>query len=423
MDTKSIIQLISLIILLILSAFFSSAETSLTTVSVHKLKSLADIGSKRAIHVLRVSKNSGKLLSTILIGNNIVNLSASAIATTLSTDLFGSKYVGVATGILTFLVLIFGEITPKTIATSNPLKLSMFFSYPIGILMVILTPVIWLLNIISNLIFKLLRINPDANANTMTEGELLTIVHASHKDGVIESEERKMISNVVDFGDALSKEIMIPRADVTYADVNCSYEELFDILKREQYSRIPIFEDSKDNVIGILHLKDLFFYTQANGCNNVIIRDILRKPLYVFEYQRTSQIFAEMKTSSISVAIVLNEYGIAVGLITMEDLIEEIVGEIRDEYDEDESDLIIEVTENVYDVDASIKLSDLNDALGTNIESDDYDSIGGFMIELLDRLPQENDTAKDGNLSFLVTKVSKNRVERITVTITPTELS
>lgn len=422
MDPSSVFQLVALIILIVLSSFFSSAETALTTVSVHKLKTLANEGSKRAAHVLKISKNPSKLLSTILIGNNIVNLSASAIATTLSTDLLGSKFVGLATGILTFIVLIFGEITPKTIASTYSLQLSKFFSYPIGILMIVLTPVILFLNVVSIIIFKIIRIDPNANVNTMTEGELLTIVHASHEDGVIESEEKKMISNVVDFGDALSRDIMIPRADVTYADVNCSFEELFEILKREQYSRIPVFEDSKDNVIGILHLKDLFFYTQMNDCRNIEIRNILRKPLFVYEYQRTSQIFAQMKTSSISAAIVLDEYGIAIGLITMEDLIEEIVGEIRDEYDEDECNLIKEISPNIFDVDASIKLSDLNDALNTDIISDDYDSLGGYLIELLDRLPQENDAATNNNLSFLVTKVSKNRAERITITIAPNEI-
>lgn len=421
MDSSPIIQLVILIILLFLSGFFSSAETALTTVNKLKLRSLADDGSKRATKVLAVTENSGKLLSTILIGNNIVNISASALATTLCTDVFGSHYIGISTGLLTLFVLIFGEITPKTLATIYAVPLSMFFVYPISILMFILTPAIWLLNIITGAIFKILRVDTSGKENSITESELRTVVDVSHEEGVIETEERFMISNVVDFGDALSKDIMIPRADVVAADVNSTYEELVEIFKSEAYSRIPIYEGAKDHVIGILYLKDLFFYNEARLEKEFNIRQILRKPHFVYEYQKTSQIFSELKTSSVTMAVVLDEYGASSGIITMEDLIEEIVGEIRDEYDEEERNFIKQIDDNTYDIDASVKLDDINDAIGTSLSSSDYDSLAGFVIEILDKLPEEGEEATFENLSFKVTQVNKNRVERILLTINEIE--
>ncbi|MBE5944694.1 MAG: HlyC/CorC family transporter [Lachnospiraceae bacterium] len=416
MDTSTIIQLVVLIILLILSGFFSSCETALTTVNKIKLKALADEGSKSAAKVIKITDKPGKLLSTILIGNNIVNISASALATTLTTEVFGSKFIGISTGILTILVLIFGEVTPKTLATQNAVKLSLFFVHPIAFLMIVLTPAIWLLDLITGVIFKILRIDTSAK-NTMTEMELRAMVDVSHEDGVIEPEERFMISNVVDFGDALSKDIMIPRADVVCADVHSTYNELVQLFREETFSRIPIYEDSKDDIVGLLYLKDLFFYSQTHDMNDFDLRSILRQPIFVHEYQRTSQIFADMKTSSITMAIVLDEYGATSGIITMEDLIEEIVGEIRDEYDDYEDDFIKNIGESTYDIDASIKLDDLNDALHTNLSSDNYDSLGGLVIELLDKLPDEGEIAHFKNISLEVTKVVKNRIERITLTI------
>lgn len=376
-----------------------------------------DEGNKRAAKVIKVTENSGKLLSTILIGNNIVNISASSLATTLCTKVLGNKYIGIATGVLTLFVLIFGEITPKTLATRYSIKLSLTFVYPISVLMIIFTPIIWLLNIMTGLIFKILRVNPDENANAMTESELRTIVDVSQEEGVIEQEERFMISNVVDFGDALSKDIMIPRTDVICADVNSTYEELVELFMDETYSRIPIYEESKDHIIGLLYLKDLFFYTQKNDMRYFDLRSILRKPLFVYEYQKTSQIFADMKTSSVTMAIVLDEYGITSGIITMEDLIEEIVGEIRDEYDENENDVIRKLADDTYDIDASIKLDDLNDALHTDLHSEDYDSLAGFVIEVMDKLPSEGEETDYENIHFKVSQVNRNRIERIILTI------
>lgn len=421
MDTSPALQIIVIVILLMLSAFFSSSETALTTVSQIKLRSLADEGNRRAKKVLKITGNPSKLLSAILVGNNIVNISASALTTTFCTSVFGNKYIGIATGALTFLVLVFGEITPKTLATEYSLQLSMVVAYPISWLMTILTPVIFLLNIVTSGIFHLFHVDPSARKSSITEAELRTIVNVSHEEGVIEPEEKFMISNVVDFGDAVSKDIMIPRADVVAADVNSTYEELVDIFKSETYTRIPVYEDSKENIIGILNIKDLFFYRELLDIRYFDLRSILRKPLFVSEYQKTSQIFAEMKTSADSMAIVLDEYGQASGIITMEDLVEEIVGDIRDEYDDNENDLIRDLGNHTYDIDASIKLDDLNDKLHTNFKSEDYDSLAGFIIELLDNIPTAGEEANCDGAHFKVTEVHRNRIERVTLTLLPKE--
>ena len=416
-----VVKLVIVILLLILSAFFSSAETALTTVSQIKLRSLAERGSKSAAKVIKCTENKSKLLSTILIGNNIVNLTASALTTTLCTEAFGNKYLGFATGILTFLVLVFGEIIPKTMASCHSVGMSKVFVYPISVLMVILTPFIFLLDIITGLIFKLLRIPQGYNEDVITESELRTIVDVSHEEGVIEPEERFMISNVVDFGDALSKDIMIPRADVVCADVNSTYDEMVELFIKETFSRIPIYEESRDNIIGILYMKDLFFFSEKKGAEQFNMKRLMRKPLFVYEYQRTAQIFSDMKTSSVSMAVVLDEYGVTTGIITMEDLIEEIVGEIRDEYDADEEKYIIRVDDDTYDIDASIRLDDLNDALSTSLSSDNYDSLAGFVIERMDKLPGEGEETDYENLHFRVMKVAKNRIERVLVKIEKTE--
>ena len=371
MDAGSIINIIILVVLIALSAFFSSAETALTTVSKFSLRSLADNGNKRASRVLKVTENSGKLISTILIGNNIVNISASSLTTTFVTKAFGSSAVGIATGALTLIVLLFGEITPKTLAQRYNLKISLLYIDIIQFLMIVLTPVIFIVNKIADFIFWIIRLDKDGGNQKMTEDELISMVNVSEEEGVIEDKEKEMITNVVDFGDSIARDVMIPRADMTIASVDMAYDDLLKLYMEVPYTRIPVYEDSRDNVIGILHVKDLFFYKATHDINNFSVRNIMRKPLYVYEYQKTNDLLHSMKSDSNTMAIVLDEYGICIGLITIEDLIEEIIGDIKDEYDTEEHNNIIKVDDTHYNVDGSIKLDDLNDALNLKIESED----------------------------------------------------
>ncbi len=413
MDTAGVIQLCILVVLLMLSAFFSSAETALTTLSLVKVRSWAeDNPSKKVLTLQKILDKKNKLISAILIGNNIVNISASSLMTSLVIRVWGNAAVGIATGVLTLLILLFGEIVPKTWAMYNNENLALAYSGIIYFLMQVLTPVIFIIDKLSGILLKLLHIDPSKRA-TMTETELKTYVDVSHEDGVIEQEEKNLIYNVFDFSDSVAKDIMIPRIDMTTIDVEANYNELLALFKESMYTRIPVFENDSDNIIGIINVKDFLLVSNKRQFK---IRDIMREAYYTYEYKKTADLLLEMRNITANVALVLNEYGATVGMITLEDLLEEIVGEIRDEYDEDEEDLIQKVNERTYLVDASMKLSDINDAIGTEFDSEDFDSIGGIIIELLDRFPSEGEkvTTEDG-IILTATEVIQNRIEKVTI--------
>lgn len=410
LESSDAIQLLILVILLGLSAFFSSAETALTTVNRMRIRTLSEAGSKRAAILTKVIENPSKMLSAILIGNNIVNLTASSLATTLAISVWGSKAVGFATGILTLMILVFGEITPKTLSTIYSETVALRYASVVYAVMVCLTPFIFLINKLSLGFLLLLRIDPNKKQESITADELRTIVEVSHEEGVIESEEKKMINNVFDFGDSVAKDIMVPRIDMTFVAVNASYDELIEIFRQEKYTRIPVYEDTTDNVIGIINMKDLLL---VESYEEFSIRNFLRQPLYTYEYKNTAELMVEMRQTFNNIVIVLDEYGATAGLITLEDMLEEIVGEIRDEYDEDEEESFIEVAPGEYLVDGSMKLDDLNDRLELELESEDYDSVGGLVIGLLDHLPESGEAVSYENLKLVVETVDKNRIDKI----------
>ncbi|MGL6200823.1 MAG: HlyC/CorC family transporter [Lachnospiraceae bacterium] len=412
MDPSDARQIIILVILLMLSAFFSASETALTTVNKIRMRSLSEDGNKQAQTLLRVTGNSGKMLSTILVLNNVVNLTASSITTSIAIK-FGGYAVGIATGIITLLILLFGEITPKTMATIHSEKIALNFCGLINICMKILTPIVFLINSMSLGILFLFRVDPKAKADAMTENELRTIVDVSHEEGVIEVGEKKMIHNVFDLGDAKAKDVMVPRVHMTFANVDNTFEELLEIYREDLYTRLPVYEENTDNVIGTINMKDLLLVDNIKSFN---IRDIMRDAYFTYEYKSTSELLVEMRKASINIAIVLDEYGETAGLITLEDLLEEIVGEIRDEYDENEEERVQQIGPYEYIIDGSMSLDDLNDLLNINLVSEEYDSLGGLFIEYLDRLPEESDelTTDDG-IRLVVDKVDKNRAEIVHV--------
>lgn len=408
MDTDGVMQLIALIILVLLSAFFSSAETSLTTVNRVRLKTLAEEGNRRAKTALEVLDKYGKMLSAILIGNNIVNLSASALATTLAIHIHFT--VGIATAILTVVILIFGEIVPKNMAMINSEKMALLYASMISGLMKLLTPLIFVIDSLAKGIMKLFRVDADKKT-AMTENELRTYVEVGHEDGVIESEEREMIYNVFDFGDAVAKDVMIPRIDMVTVDKEATYEEVMEVFKDCMYTRIPVFEEDKDNIIGLINIKDFILVEDKAKFK---ISDILRQAYYTYEFKKTADLLVEMRQKCFNVAFVLNEYGGTAGMITLEDLLEEIVGEIRDEYDSDEEQLIQKMQDRTYLVEGSMKLSDINDELGTDLQSEDYDSIGGLIIEHLDRVPEDGaQIVTDQGIRLQVQGVSQNRILKV----------
>lgn len=408
------IKTVFLVVLILLSAFFSSAETALTTINKMRVRALIDEGNKRAKVLNKVIENQGKMLSAILIGNNIVNITASALATLIAQEAFGDYAVSIATGILTIVVLIFGEITPKTVASLYSEKIGLAYARIIWFLMTILTPIIFVINKLANGFMILLRINPNKKGKIITENELRTIVDVSHEEGIIESEERQMIKNVFDFGDAEAKDVMIPRIDMCMVETNVSYKELLSIFKEFRYTRIPVYKDSTDNVIGIINMKDLLFYD-----SNVEFKvtDFLRPAFYTYEYKKLSELMLEMKKDSVNIIIVLDEYGAAAGLITLEDLLEEIVGEIRDEYDFDEEDDIKTVNEDEFVVDGLTRIDDFNDnlSLDNEISSNDYESLGGYIMERLDRLAKVGDIVETKELTLVVDTMDKNRIDKIHV--------
>ena len=413
MDAPGVIQFIFLIILVILSGFFSSAETALTTVNRVRMRALEEDGSKRAARVNKILGNYSKMLSTILIGNNVVNLSASALATTLAMKI--NLAVGIATGILTLVVLICGEIIPKTWAMLSSEKLSLAYSGIIYGLMQILTPVIFIIDKLANGILRIMHIDPSKKITTMTEAELRTYVEVSHEDGVIESEEREMIYNVFDFSDAQAKDIMIPRINMVSVDINDSYSQVMSVFRESMYTRLPVYQDDNDNIIGIINIKDFILCEDGE---NFRVNDILRDAHFTYEFKKVADLLYELRETTTNVAFVLNEYGATVGMITLEDLLEEIVGEIRDEYDEDEEELIQEIDERTFLVEGSMKLDDINDELDTDLDSEDYDSIGGLIIECLDRLPEDNEEVTlDSGIRLQVQGIEQNRVVKVLMTL------
>ena len=413
MDPSDTYQIIILLVLLALSAFFSSNETALMSVNRIRLRSLADEGNKRAAMALDILENqTPKLLSAILIGNNIVNISASSLATTLAYS-FGGYMVSIVTMILTVLILIFGEITPKNYATINSEKLTLRYIPVFRFLMTIMTPVIFIINLFSRGVMHLMRVDPDAASKAMTEEELRTIVDVSHEDGVIESDEKEMIYNVFDLGDATAKDIMVPRVHVTFADVESTYDELIDIFREDKFTRLPVYRDSQNNIVGIINMKDLLLYDKNT---EFVIDNFLRKPHFTYERKSISDLLVEMKDSTFNIAIVLDEYGDMAGLITLEDILEEIVGEIHDEYDEKEDELVQKISDREYIIEGSMHLDDVNDHLHTELDSEDYDSLGGFIIEHLDRLPVAGDEViTDDGIRLVVEKLDKNRIEQVHV--------
>ncbi|MBE5868559.1 MAG: HlyC/CorC family transporter [Lachnospiraceae bacterium] len=414
MDTPGVIQSIATVILLILSSFFSSAETALSTVNRVRMRTLEEEGNKRAVIVNKILGNYGKMLSTILIGNNIVNISASSLMTSLVIRIWGNTYVGIATGILTVLVLIFGEISPKNWAIANSEKISLAYCKIIYGLMKLLTPIIFIVEKLSNAVLRLLHVDPNKR-NLITATDLKTYVDVGHEDGAIESEEREMIYNVFDFSDSVAKDIMIPRINMVTVSMDASYQELLEIFRESMYTRIPVYKEDQDNIVGLVNIKDFLLHSDQNDFH---IEKIVREAYYTYELKKTADLLLEMREKTMNVSFVLNEYGATVGMITLEDLLEEIVGEIRDEYDEDEEELIQELTENTYLVEGSMKLDDINDALDTELESEDYDSIGGIIIESLDRLPEDGEeVVLENGITLKVQGIDKNRIEKVLMTL------
>lgn len=406
-------QLFSLVILIALSSFFSMSETALMSVSKIKLRHMIEEGVSGAELVEKLTDDPNKLLGAILIGNNIVNIAASAIATVIATDMFGSEGVGIATGVITILVLIFGEITPKSIAKQKSEAVALKVAKPIHFIVVIFKPLVYIFTAISSFFIRILGGDPNEARSFITQEELRTMVGVSEEEGVLENVEKEMIFNVFDFSELQVKDIMVQRVDIISIEQDDSYDEVMEVIKNEQFSRIPVYNQTIDNIVGILNVKD--FSTIENLREGFNVSDYIREPFYTFEFKRIKELFNELKKTRNHIAIVLDEYGGTVGLVTIEDLIEEIVGDIQDEYDEENHIKIIK--DNEYLVDGSLRLHDVSDLIGIDIDSEEFDSVGGLMIGDLGRMPEEQEEVMVNNIKFIAEEIEKNRIKKVRMII------
>ncbi len=410
MEPGSSLMFIVLVGLLMTSAFFSASETALTSLSKIRIKNMIEEKIKNAELIEKLVSNPNKLLSAILVGNNLVNIAATSLLTSLTLAYAPKNGVAIATAITTVAVLIFGEITPKTFAAQNSEKVSLAVVKIINAIIFILTPAIWVLNIITGFMLKLLGVKKTGITTTITEAELKTMVNVSHEEGIIEIDERRMINNVFDFDNSKAKDVMTPRTDMIAVEDTATYDEIVALFKEERFSRLPVYHESIDDIIGILHLKDIVFIDESTFS----VEKYMREPYFTYESKIISELFSEMRTKRIPVAIILDEYGGTSGLVTLEDMIEEIVGDISDEYDEEDDDITV-VKEDEYIVDGSTRLEDLNEMIGTNLESEDFDTIGGYVIGVMGRFPDEGEEVETDGIKIKVEKSDKNRIDELRI--------
>ena len=401
--------IIILILLIAGSAFFSASETALTSLSKIRLRNMVEENVKNADKIQKLVNNPNKLLSSILIGNNLVNNAAASLTTMIAVSMLGGQSgVGAATMVITIIILIFGEITPKTLAAQNSEKISFRVVKMISGIVVILTPVVKILNVITNGLIRLLGGNVTEKTLTITEAELKTMVNVSHEEGVLEVDERRMINNVFDFGDSKAKDVMTPRTDMVCVEDDTTYDEIVAIFKEERFSRLPVYHESVDNIVGILYVKDIIFIDEKN----FKITEYMREPFFTYESKSISELFSEMRSNRIPAAIILDEYGGTSGFVTIEDMVEEIVGDIADEYDEQEQEIEV-VKEDEFIVDGSTRLEDVNEMIGLRLESEDFDTIGGYVIGILGTLPDGGEIVETDGMKIVVEAVDKNRIEKL----------
>ena len=411
MDSDSYIKLVLFFVCLILSSFFSAAETAFTSLNKIHLRSMLDKKVKNADKVEKILDSPQKLLNTVLIGNNLVNILASTLATSVAIKLSNNNnlILALSAAFVTFLILVFSEVTPKNFASQNPDKIAlktvdmiMFFAW-------ILMPVVFLLNLVTNGFLILFGMKQEKKVPVVTESDLKTIVNVGHEEGILKVDEKEMINNVFEFGSSTAKDIMIPRTDVIAINLTADYKDIVDLFKNEGLSRIPVYDESIDNIVGILYLKDFVFNADKS---NFGLKKYLRKPFFTYEYKPIRELFKIMRVKKIPMAIILDEYGGTSGIITIEDLVEEIVGDISDEYDENEKQ-IERIKENEYIIDGSTKIDDVNQELHINLKSEEFDTIGGYLVGVLGYFPKANKVIKTDGLEFIIECVEKNRIEKV----------
>lgn len=420
-NQTQVLNVILFIILIIFSGVFSSIETAYLSVNKIRVRTLAEEGNIKAKIVEKLLSNSDRLFSSILVGNNLVNIGASSLTTAFVISVFGdtAQWVAIATGFVTLLILIFGEITPKTFATKNADAVALASARFVQFVYNIFRPIVFILNIVTGGILRLLGVDKNQSP-TMTEEELKTIVTVGHEEGVLEEQEKEMIHNVFEFSETEIKEVMTPRIHVESVGDDCTFDELAELFKNVQYSRYPVHSESFDEIVGVLNVKDLFFY--KGDTNNFNIKDYMRDPYVVYEFHQVSDVFASMRKEHATLAVVLDEYGVMSGIVTFEDIVEEIVGEISDEYDDIEETLVEKISDREFVIDGSISLNDVNTSLETDFNSEDFESIGGLVLGACGNMPEVGNEVVIDNVHFVVKAMHKNRIDKLHVTIQNEEI-
>lgn len=411
MDSSSVSQIIALVFLVAMSAVFSSSETAITSVSKIKVRQLDQKDNKNAHLLRKLHDNMQATISTILIGNNIVNIAASSIATILFTNIFHQNGALVSTVVMTVFVLIFGEVLPKTIAQYKNKSVALKFSRFIYLLTIIFKPIVKVLNLLTRLVIKIF-IGDNGDSSTLTEEELKTLVEVSEEEGVLKDQETEIMINALELKETLAVDIMTPRTSMASVDIEDAENDLREIIKNITYSRIPVYEDNIDDIIGVLHIKELA-HKIIEDDHDFKIRDILKPAFYAYEYIPVVDLFKQMRAKNISISIIIDEYGGTSGLVTMEDILEELVGEIDDEYDNEKE--VTKINDNEYLVDPEMRIDEVNERFDLNLQSEKFDSIGGFVIELLDRMPKSKDEVEFENLKFIVVNVDKRKITQLMI--------
>jgi len=412
-----LLETIGLMILLALSAFFSGAETALFSLNKLHLKKLQRKEQTLQVEsIVKLLDDPQKTLITILIGNMFVNITASSLATYLAIKLFGNIGVGIASGFMVFMILVFGEVVPKSLAITQAEKISKRVARTIELLSMILFPLVKLLKLLINGLYNLFRMNKNRGKKEITEEDLITLINVGKDEGVIEEQEKKMIKNIFEFGDTTVKEVMIPRVDIDFAPHDISLTSIVNMIKKSGHSRIPVYEGTIDNIIGILYVKDILkIYRELFQLKEIFdVKKILRKAYFVPENKKIDELLDIFQKDRIQIAIVIDEYSGTDGLVTMEDVLEEIVGEIIDEYDK-EIELFKKIDENTFIADGMINIDKINEILHVKIPEDDFETLGGFIYKLIEKVPREEEEIIYKNIKIIIKRVIKNRIKRVKI--------
>lgn len=414
-----IVYLIGIIVLVAFSAFFSSSESAFLSISKIQMRQYLIEKRPRANLISKLKSNIDSLLSTILVGNNFVNTYSSALATSLAISLFGDSGAGIATGIMTVIIIIFGEILPKTIATNHPYNTAKNFAIPLKIIKTLLFPIVWIFSLLSKLINKIETKIAPHKAPLITEEELKTLIDVGNKEGTLEAKEKTMLNKIFEFSDLRVRDILKPRTLVASLSVDSSYEEVVEKFSTSGYSRLPVYQDSFDNILGILHFKEVMFSSKTKPKSSFNLKKLLKKATYVPETISAISLLRLLKKEKQNMAIVVDEHGCNCGLITMDDILRSVFGRITENFDDAEGNPVNRIhviNASKFSVPGEIRLEDLNSVFPVNLDSEEFDTLGGWLLEQFGSLPSTGEALKRGNVIYLVEDQAQRRIKSVLMT-------